>query len=447
MPKTITVSTMMYSDAMTAIRTNPHDLKYFDFFKDDKDIVLDAVSQSEGGCALMYSSSRLRSDKDVVLAAVRSDGAALQFASSILQEDRDIVEAAVSNSYHALNSVASSFKNDKNFALLFFSFPGRGFYLNWFSDTLQADEEVVIAAVSSSGTILSELAEFKNNRNVVLAAVNSHSYSLLFASNDLKSDYEVVYDACSNHGSALNYAAESFKEDYNIVLLAVKSYGSALEYASVALRGNREIVLAAVKQDGLALKFASTALQADREVLSEAVKQDGMAIKYASINLEENIDIVVSAARQNIESLCYRGYLNLNENSLRHSITKINKVIFNSESIKAIRSLMVESTLVKIFTGYNPYLLLREVMNVMKFYSFNFAFLKIDVPSAIIPNILSFLCYSCDDGAINSAMYTIVKSREESRLDLCQSHNSGGSALAADGADNHNLSKYKKLKI
>ena len=56
------------------------------------------------------------------------------------------------------------------------------------------------------------------------------------------------------------------RNDKEVVLLAVQQAGSALVSASKALRNNREVVLAAVLQDGTSLYFASDELQSDVEL-------------------------------------------------------------------------------------------------------------------------------------------------------------------------------------
>ena len=66
----------------------------------DKDVVLAAVTQK--GSDLAFTSASLQADKQVVLAAVRQDGSALRFASTGLQADKEVVLAAVRQSGDAL---------------------------------------------------------------------------------------------------------------------------------------------------------------------------------------------------------------------------------------------------------------------------------------------------------------------------------------------------------
>ncbi|MBF8263256.1 MAG: hypothetical protein HW387_921 [Parachlamydiales bacterium] len=81
---------------------------------------------------------------------------------------------------------------------------------------------------------------------------------------------------------AFQYASEALKNNREIVLVAVQQNGMALQYASEALKNNREIVLVAVQQNGRALQYASEALKDNREIVLVAVQQNGAALQYAS---------------------------------------------------------------------------------------------------------------------------------------------------------------------
>ena len=61
--------------------------------RSDKDVVLAAVTNC--GRALEHASHDLRDDKDVVLAAVRSDVTALRWASVALRADHDVFDVAM----------------------------------------------------------------------------------------------------------------------------------------------------------------------------------------------------------------------------------------------------------------------------------------------------------------------------------------------------------------
>ena len=132
----------------------------------------------------------------------------------------------------------------------------------------------------------------------MLAAVALHGCALEYASEELQKDREVVLTAVTQDGKAMQFASRDFWRDREFVLAvaAVQSFVTEkrkhrsnkvlfMKYVSVELRADRELVMAAVAQDGLALEYASEKLRADREVVWAAVMRDGHALEYASEKL------------------------------------------------------------------------------------------------------------------------------------------------------------------
>jgi len=166
----------------------------------------------------------LRADRDVVTAAVHQNGSALEWASDELRDDRDVVLVAATN-------------------------PATDDLLQHTSNRLRGDHEIVLAAVGCRGREL-ELAseELRNNRDVVLAAVGNDGSALGYASDDLKNDKEIVLAAVAHGG-----------ED-----------GEVFGDASEELRSNREFVLEVIDRNAHALCYASEELQNDPSVVLKA---------------------------------------------------------------------------------------------------------------------------------------------------------------------------------
>jgi hypothetical protein len=119
--------------------------------------------------------------------------------------------------------------------------------------------------------------------------------ALKHADKALQADKEVVLAAVKSSGYSIGYADEGMRADREVVLAAVKCCGSLLKHASEELRANKEIVLAAVKKEGVALQYASKELRADKEIVLVAVKQKGMALQYACRDLLTDREIVLAA--------------------------------------------------------------------------------------------------------------------------------------------------------
>ena len=66
--------------------------------------------------------------------------------------------------------------------------------------------------------------EFKNDREIVLAALYKDVFSLdSYASDELKNDREMVLAAVNKNGAYLRYVSDEFKNDREIVLAALNN--------------------------------------------------------------------------------------------------------------------------------------------------------------------------------------------------------------------------------
>jgi CxxC motif-containing protein len=164
--------------------------------------------------------------------------------------------------------------------------------LEFASDELKNDREVVFAAVINDGSALRYAsAELKNDREIVMAALKEDSYAFVSASEELKNDKEVVLAALKNRGDVMRYISEALKNDREIVIAALKVDASALQYASDELKNDREIVIAALKVDASALQYASDELKNDREFLLSIMDFSKDALKYASSQMRKDLQI------------------------------------------------------------------------------------------------------------------------------------------------------------
>ena len=199
---------------------------------------------SANGEQLKNLDDKLKSNKEVVLAAVKQNERAFLYASENLKLDKEFILEAVKLNGAALSYIADNYKGDK---------------------------EIVLAAVKQNGMVLNYATDkLKNDKEVVLTAVNKRGDALYYASDKLKDDKEIVLAAVKSNSLSLDDASKRLKDDKEIVLAAVMFGAYALDYASDRLKNDKEIVLAAVKQDAESLKFASKNLQSDKDVIKAA---------------------------------------------------------------------------------------------------------------------------------------------------------------------------------
>mmetsp|Transcript_154140 Transcript_154140/g.272128 ORF Transcript_154140/g.272128 Transcript_154140/m.272128 type:complete len:284 (+) Transcript_154140:75-926(+) len=161
----------------------------------------------------------LRSDRDIVLAALRRDGHSLQFVSDALRSDPDVVLAAVKIS-------------------------GRS--LEYASTSLQADKELVMLAVSQDGLAIRYAdRQLRSDLDVVLAAVKQNGFALEMVPSDMQARHDVASLALQQEGEAFQFLSDSLKNERDLVLMAVRSSADALRWVPSSFRHDDEVVKAA----------------------------------------------------------------------------------------------------------------------------------------------------------------------------------------------------------
>ena len=95
------------------------------------------MAVAQDGYALQWASAELRSDREVVMAAVKNYGEALKYASAELRADREVATVAVAQDYRALMLVSDELQGDRELILLAVAKNDRA--LEYASEELQAD--------------------------------------------------------------------------------------------------------------------------------------------------------------------------------------------------------------------------------------------------------------------------------------------------------------------
>ena len=160
-------------------------------------------------------------DREVVLAAVRSNGLALEFAALELRADREVVLAAVQEASQAHIGV------DARFA---FAMPPKT-ALQFALGELRADPAIVLAAVKTNGLTLAHAAPpLQEDRAMVLEAVRRNGHALVYADVELRANRETVLEAVKRHGKATMH---------------ISMYGTPTWHAAPLLSQDPEVLKAA----------------------------------------------------------------------------------------------------------------------------------------------------------------------------------------------------------
>lgn len=279
-----------------AIDSQPKDA-YVNSFNRDKQFTLSqaafGIDKDQGEYVyspLRWADKSLQKDKNLVLSAVDKNWRAIQYASKDLQNDYDVVMTAIAS--------------QKQNSALFIEDQKQTFSVVYEEGPFGKEESYVHNGVYIQSP-LAYASKFKNNKEVVLAAVKKNGLALGYASADLKNDLQVVLEAVKGDEMALGCASMNLRNNSQVVLEAVKKHGSAFQFASKELRGDRKIAFEALKTYGDVAKFASPELKNDRtfiglnDLLSSAVRLPFDNNNFNSIirNLDFEDELVYETAK------------------------------------------------------------------------------------------------------------------------------------------------------
>lgn len=153
--------------------------------------------------------------------------------------------------------------------------------IKYISNELADDPDIILAAVSQKGELLSYASpRLRNNKEIVRVAMQEYVTAFAFASIELKEDEEFILEAVKMSGLALMYVTAKIKNNPKIILEAAKQTAFAFNLASSELKKNREFVLQVVSICGRCLSYASDDLKKDKDIVLAAIKNDPSAIQF-----------------------------------------------------------------------------------------------------------------------------------------------------------------------
>ena len=100
--------------------------------------------------------------------------------------------------------------------------------------------------------------------------MGNNGLALQYASERLRDDKDVVLAAVKEDGHTLQFVSDRLRDDKDVVMAAVKQEGYILDYASSRLKDDEEVVLAAIKEYAYVLEIASDRLKNDYNFIKEA---------------------------------------------------------------------------------------------------------------------------------------------------------------------------------
>ena len=225
------------SPTTTSISLTPPLEKRSDAMKNDKEVVMVAVTQN--GMALAHASVRLRHTREVVKVAVQQNGLALETASYELRADKEVCLIAAKQNIHSLAYADDSVKNEADFMLKIVELNAEA--LVYASESVRSNSKIVFTAVKQLGTTLEWASkELQNDRKIVAAAVldcavpgdpnRPQVTALDFASDDIKADKKFVAALIERNPLCYCGASSDVRSDPEIVLLAAGANPQLLDH-------------------------------------------------------------------------------------------------------------------------------------------------------------------------------------------------------------------------
>jgi hypothetical protein len=191
---------------------------------EDINVILSAVRQNGMALKHVRHFNRLTDiDMAIVLSAVSNNGMGLQFAPDFHRRDRTVVITALANNGMALQFVDNEeLRSDSNINIV--ALMSDGMSLSYAKDSIKSNREMAMIAVGSNGLSLKYTTDdHKNDVDIVALAVNNDPKAMTYASSDVKGNIDLIllmFDLIISDGVLLEkYRKASFTDWINLSVL------------------------------------------------------------------------------------------------------------------------------------------------------------------------------------------------------------------------------------
>ncbi|MBA3720801.1 MAG: DUF4116 domain-containing protein [Parachlamydiaceae bacterium] len=287
-------------------------------FNDDKKMALFVIKNlfRYGSIRLIYSqchdgAKKLLTDKDFVLKAIAEGAQILPVLSDEFKEDETIIkEYILRNGGGSLYHAGPKSKTNKKlvlFALEHFEKEGNfnKVFLHMLSPQLQADRDVVMAAVKINGKQIEYASPvLRGDEEIMKQAVLATPEALKFASDKIKDDKDFILkairksrDSKSDLNKFMKYVSPKLQDDVDFVTEAMDISNDSFQYASERIRGMKSIAMKAINVCGFHWGFVSKELKEDFDVALAAVTTYGTSYLWLPDSLKANKEIIMAVIK------------------------------------------------------------------------------------------------------------------------------------------------------
>jgi hypothetical protein len=278
---------------LRAVKINGSVMHYAnDTFKDDEEIVTEAVKTD--GNALINASKRLQNNKEIALTAVKvaaaefNDTYRIFYSISELRSDKELIIEALKNGsrFGFFELISDELKNNIDFAI-------EALKLN---PKIIENEKFINTYITNTNFITYLLNKLNNNYNGTYSLIpktivskNSKNIEIIL------STLEVIKNQSTNYSQeTFQFIDQNIKNDIEFFKRAVAINGLFLEFSNVIIKNHYEVVLEAVKENGIAIYFASEELQKNETLINIAINNGaGTKILTKDLSTKENLTLAL----------------------------------------------------------------------------------------------------------------------------------------------------------
>ena len=139
--------------------------------------------------------------------------------------------------------------------------------------------------------------ELRDDRDIVKTVIMNYGFDRFIDIPSVFHDDKEIVMTAAEYQSVLPYCSERFRDDKEVVLAAITLCPEDISFASKRLRDDKEVALKDVARNGRMLGWFSERLRDDKEVVLAAIGNNPNGICYASERLNNDDDIIWEAIK------------------------------------------------------------------------------------------------------------------------------------------------------
>ena len=270
---------------LNSVRRNGNNLSLASTkLKNDYNVVLEAIKNN--GLAINYASKKLKDNFDLGILAINNNPDSYYYLSENLKNNEDIIKTLIVKEPSKI--LEFDYLSNYN-KLIKKAIKENGMLLKYLSTKNRDNEKIVLLASKNNINSLEYASvRLKNDQNFIInTALKLKSDKVIyFASSSLRHNKQFNINLIEKIGFNLYLMFDEFKDDIDVVEAAVKNDIRNFEHASKRLKENELIVLDLTKKYGPVLRYASSKLLNNSSFMMKAIKLYNGSIKYIGKQLK-----------------------------------------------------------------------------------------------------------------------------------------------------------------